>query len=160
MFDGSRGRGEASSRPCPPRPSSSLHHLSASSPNEGRVFFCPRQILTVCPALLGVSRRSASPSEQGLEEVAQQLEEKPVDQNCQNCGGSSHEESMILCDGCDHGCVAARLPPTRPRDARPAAQSCQLVVRPAERAPSAPTDGAGVRASGEEDFGAFAICGD
>lgn len=45
---------------------------------------------------------------QGLEEVAQQLEEKPLDQACLNCGGSSHEESMILCDGCDQGCATRR----------------------------------------------------
>jgi hypothetical protein len=43
-------------------------------------------------------------SEQGLEEVAQQLESF----GCQNCGGSAHEDSMILCDGCDLGYV--RLP--------------------------------------------------
>ena len=50
---------------------------------------------------------------QGLEEVAQQLDEEakgPLIHACLNCGGSSHEESMILCDGCDQGCVADRDP--------------------------------------------------
>ena len=45
--------------------------------------------------------RLTHPTQQGLEEVAQQLEEQPA--GCVNCGGTSHEESMILCDGCDRG---------------------------------------------------------
>jgi len=47
------------------------------------------------------THRFHPPHEQGLEEVAQQLEEQPA--GCVNCGGVSHEESMILCDGCDRG---------------------------------------------------------
>ena len=40
---------------------------------------------------------------QGLEEVAMQAEEEVTTAGCQNCGGTAHEESMILCDGCDLG---------------------------------------------------------
>ena len=36
---------------------------------------------------------------------------------CQNCGGSAHEDSMILCDGCDVGCVDARPRPARTKTA-------------------------------------------
>ena len=45
--------------------------------------------------------RCSFPTQQGLEEVAQQLEEQPA--GCEIAGGTSHEESMILCDGCDRG---------------------------------------------------------
>ena len=66
---------------------------------------------------LFASRLRVSPT-QGLEEVAEQLETF----GCQNCGGSAHEDSMILCDGCDVGCVDART-----RLARTKTATCPVI---------------------------------
>lgn len=87
-------------RPAPPRCGSRVRLFSiASDP-------------FLSPSRLRVS------TAQGLEEVAQQLETF----GCQNCGGSAHEDSMILCDGCDVGCVDAR-----PRSARTKTATCPVI---------------------------------
>ena len=87
-------------RPAPPRCGSRVRVFSIAS-----------------DPFLSPSRLRVSPA-QGLEEVAQQLETF----GCQNCGGSAHEDSMILCDGCDVGCVDAR-----PRSARTKTATCPVI---------------------------------
>jgi histone demethylase JARID1 len=43
---------------------------------------------------------------QGLDLVASQLADAPEgDADCDVCGASGNEDAMILCDGCDRGCV-------------------------------------------------------
>jgi hypothetical protein len=66
---------------------------------------------------------------QGLEEVAMQAEEEVTTAGCQNCGGTAHEESMILCDGCDLGC-ATPPPPARPPIAAPHSHPACPVITP------------------------------
>jgi len=58
-----------------------------------------------------------------------QAEEEVTTAGCQNCGGTAHEESMILCDGCDLGC-AAPPPPARPPIAAPHSHPACPVITP------------------------------
>ncbi len=58
-----------------------------------------------------------------------QAEEEVTTAGCQNCGGTAHEESMILCDGCDLGC-ATPPPPARPPIAAPHSHPACPVITP------------------------------
>jgi len=79
--------------PRPPRASSRAVSFSDSLADQLPLFFHH------------LPPSSSSNRAQGLEEVAQQLEAF----GCQNCGGSAHEDSMILCDGCDFGYVRSLM---------------------------------------------------